>query len=75
MKNIAKKPLGGGDDGGRKNKKGGGKQKNAISTFGDAIRKKVSVLLSTSVERFGVFRLRDFFSYIPNKFKNTFLNK
>ena len=71
MKNIAKKPLGGGDDSGRKNKKGWGweAKKNAISTFGDAIRKKVSVLLSTSVERFGVFCILDFFPISPTSLK------
>ena len=56
---------GGGGDGGDdgcgadgKNKKGG--PKNAISPFIDASRKKILVLLSASVERFGVSRMRDF---------------
>ena len=50
--------------GGRKGKtnKEGGKsyKKNAISPLNDASGKKVSVLLSASVERFGVSRMQDF---------------
>ena len=38
-----------------------GAKKKAISPFGDASRKKILVLLSASVNRFGVFRMRDFF--------------
>ena len=36
------------------------KKKNYVSPFGDASGKKISVLLSASVERFGVSRMRDF---------------
>ena len=57
--------VGGRNGGGRENKKGwakGGeeKKKNAISLFGDGSGKKVLVLLSATVERFGVYRMQDF---------------
>ena len=65
-KKMVKKRLGnsggdGGDNGGgadSKNKKGG--PKIAISPFIYASRKKILVLLSALVERFGVSRMRDF---------------
>ena len=37
-------------------------EKNAISPFGDASIKKLSMLPSASVERFGVSRMQDFFT-------------
>ena len=39
---------------------GGEAKKNFISSFGEASRKKIAVLLSASVERFGVSHMQDF---------------
>ena len=48
---------------------GGAKNKTSGGPFGDASGKKVSVLLSASVKRFGVFRIAGFFfQYINLKY-------
>ena len=48
----------------RRRRHGGGRGeggKNAVSPFVDSSRKQILVLLSASVDRFGVSRMRDFF--------------
>ena len=44
-----------------------GEKKNAISLYFDASETKISVLLSTSVKRFGVSRMRDFLIQTDSK--------
>ena len=58
---LLKSPFrGGGDVSG--DGSGGGWGGDAVSLFVDASKKKILVLLSSSVERFGVSRMRDFFN-------------
>ena len=58
---LLKSSLGGGDDG---DKKGGGIVKKMLSVpILTPAETKISVLLSASVERFGVSRMRDFFKW------------
>ena len=49
VEKMLKSPIGGGEG-----------EKNAVSPFVDASGTKILVLLSVSVERFGVSRMRDF---------------
>ena len=55
-----KKRVGGRGEGNKKKSIKKILYKNAISPFGTAIIKKVSVLLSALVKRFGVYHMQDF---------------
>ena len=52
---------------------GGKKEEEAISPFWTPADTKTLVLLSASVERFGVTRMRDLFSYILYLTNNIFI--
>ena len=61
----AKKSLGGEDGSSGTTKKACWATQNAIRPFADASGKIVSVLLSASVERFGLSRIQDFHQLGP----------
>ena len=62
---LLKSPCGGGGGGGEGG--GGDKEKNAVSPFVEASGKQISVLLSASVEKFGVSRMQIFLFIKKNK--------